>query len=160
MLSVGDVVRHRILGSEKVVVGIGQDRYLCVYREDVQGDGYLRPNARIAMHRQENLHKIGRIDAVNPVALDQLFGKELKQIRHLRKRNFFKEEVVPYLLFAVASVLIALAFFSSVDKTRSHIETFFFKKVEEKKMELMKEGVQKVREQREAERVRQKELGP
>ena len=146
MLSIGDVVRHRILGNEKVIVGIGQDRYLCVYREDVEENGNLRSNARVAMHRQENLHKIGRIGIVSSVSLDQLYGKEFKQTRHLRRRNLFIEEIVPYTLFAVAMVFITMALFSGVETVRSHFEPFFFKKVEERKSALIREAERMHRE--------------
>ena len=142
MITVGDVVRHRVLGNEKVVVGIGEDRYLCVYREDVRQDGSLRPNARVAMHRQENLHKIGHLAVAASINLAHLYGKEFKQTRRLRKGNLFLEEIVPYTLFAVAVIFIVLAVLSGVGTARSHLETFFFKKIEEQKKDLFDEAQQ------------------
>jgi len=128
MLEVGDVVRHRVLGSEKIVVGVSRDRYLCVYQGDVGEDGRLQPNARVAMHRGESLRKVGRLDTILPVNLEELYGQEYKQTTRLRRRNLFREEIVPYTLFLVATLLIILAVFSGVDKARPHIEAAFFKK--------------------------------
>lgn len=138
-LSVGDIVRHRVLGADKVIVGIGEDRYLCVYREDLRNDGSLKPEARVAMHRKENLHKVGEADAVIQIDLDALYGKEFRQVRRFRRRNLFTEEVIPYFLFAVASLLIVFAVLSGVDTARSHFEAVFFKRLEEKQNQLMGE---------------------
>jgi len=90
-LSVGDVVQHRILGSEKVIVGVGADRYLCVSQEDIGRDGRLRPKARVALHRAESLRKIEHREDVVPVQLDRLAEKEFKQTHRLRiEAIFFK----------------------------------------------------------------------
>ena len=111
-LSVGDVVRHRLLGREKIVVGMGEDRYLCIVREDMLQNGRLRPNARVALHRAEHLQKIGHIEIGNAVDLTNLCTKELKQVRRVGRRNIFTQEIIPYLLFLVAGALIVLAVLS------------------------------------------------
>ena len=144
-ISVGDVVRHRVLGSEKVVVGIGSGRYLCASREDVLGDGRLRPAARVALHRRESLDKVGRHGTVIEVDLTQLCEQESKQVHRMRKRNIFKEEIVPYGLFLLAGLLILLAILSGAENLRAQINAAFFGKIEEKKTELRRE-IEKVRQ--------------
>ena len=140
--AVGDIVKHRILGREKVVVGMGEDRCLCAYREDIQQDGHLRPNARVALHRQESLHRIGHYGEVVPISLNDLYGKELKQKRWLHRRNLFREEVVPYFLFLVASALIVLALLSALGKVHSYIDTLVSRKADQIKTELIKEKLE------------------
>ena len=137
-LDVGDVVQHRILGSEKVIVGVGEDRYLCAHRDDILGDGRLRPQARVALHRQESLRKIGRHDPVVAVNLGTFYGKEFKQHHRLRRMNQWMDDIIPYFLFLVAAVLIVLAVFSGTQQARKGIEQSFFKTVEGKKLELIK----------------------
>ena len=139
-LSVGDVVRHRVLGSEKIIVGISSGRYLCASCEDVLEDGRLRPEARVALHHRESLDKIGRHGTVVTVNLHQLCEKEFKEVHRLRRRNIFREEVIPYSLFLLASILIVLGILSGLEGARAHIEATFFRKVEEKKIELRREA--------------------
>ena len=144
-LAIGDIVTHRILGTDKVIVGLRKDRYLCVPREDIQEDGRLRPEACVALHHRENLDKTGHYGAVIAVDLSKLCEKEFKQIHHFRRRNIFREEVIPYSLFLLASILIVLGILSGVENLRAGIETTFFRKVEEKKTELRRE-IEKVRQ--------------
>ncbi len=129
-LSIGDIVKHRVLGKEKVVVGIGDDRYLCVPREEIREDGRLRPEARVALHHGASLDKVGTHGKVVAIDLRQLYAEEYKQIRRLHRRNLFREEVLPYSLFLLASLLILLAVFSGLESARPHIDAAFFRKVE------------------------------
>lgn len=148
-LDVGDIVLHRLLGKEKVIVGVGQDRYLCAYRGDIGRDGHPRPNARLAMHREESLSKIGHHEFVVPVDLHHLCGKEFRRVRKFFGQPILrKEEIFSFALLFTVGVLIVLAFLSMVATGRSYISTLFFQKVDEKKAEI--EGT--IRKEREAER--------
>ena len=145
MFAIGDVVQHRILGSEKVIVGLREDRYLCASRGDIQENGRLRPEARVAMHRRESLRKVGRLETVRPVNMTDLYEQEYRQTHRIHRKNFFKEEMIPYSLFLLAVVLIVLALLTGVDEVRARIESTFFRKVEGKKIELRR-GVEKARQ--------------
>ena len=75
-LHIGDIVRHAILETDKIIVGIGKDRYLCVHLEDVDPGGRLRPNSRVAMHRGIHLERVGYRKGVAEVNLGQLYQQE------------------------------------------------------------------------------------
>ncbi len=112
----GDIVWHSILETRKVIVGSGKDRYLCVHPEEIGPDGKIRPNARVAMHRADNLEKVGFQEGVVEVDLEGLYKKE-SFARHKVKR-FIKDEIVTNALFVLAAVLIVLALLSLIDRVR------------------------------------------
>ena len=145
--SVGDIVWHRIMGTEKVVVGVKGDRYLCAYRRDIRENGCLLGEARVAIHRRESLRKVGRLETVLPVSLTDLYEEEYKEIFRIYKKNLFREEIIPNGLFFLAMILVVLALLAGVEGVRTRIEATFFKKVDEKKTELM-QGVIKLHEQK------------
>jgi len=146
MLEIGDVVRHRVLGSEKIVVGIGGNRFLCAYSSDLLKDGHLRPQARIALHREEHLEKVGHVEA-HSVNLSQLYEKELKTTRRLRRRNLFRREIAPAVLFAVAVAPLVFVLFAGIEAVQGGIENLFFHMVERAKSQLMAEEVDKIRQE-------------
>ena len=138
-LSVGDIVRHRVLGKEKVIIGIGKDRYLCATPEDIQADGRLRSQARVTLHRGKNLHKIDHHGKVMAVSLDHLYERELKQARRLQRRDAFKKRAMPYLLLTVTVVPICFVLLSGLEMGRSHIESTFLNMLARQALESMEE---------------------
>ena len=133
--AVGDIVRHRIFGSEKVIIGIWKNRYLCASSEDIQADGHLRPRARVALHEGGNLHKIGHHGQVMMVDVDHLYEKELKQTKHFQRTAVFKKKVALYLLFIVTVTPICYALLAGVERVRSNIESTFFRMLLERELE-------------------------
>ena len=123
--AVGDVVRHRLLAREKVIVGIRENRCLCASREDILEDGRLRPNARVVLHHQESLEKIGSLGKITPVHFDRLYDHDPKQV--LRKRYFSKEQLLLYALLIVTITPVSFLLLTGIESARSHIEIGFFR---------------------------------
>ena len=134
----GDVVRHTVLGTEKVIVGVGNDRYLCVHVGDLTLEGHLRTNARVAMHRAANLEKVGYREGIAEVDLDDLYKKEMIA-RHPLAKRLFREEFLINGLFLLAIGFVLLALLTAIDKARQTIEKRFFEKVEQVKSEYRQE---------------------
>ena len=127
-------MRHEVLESEKVVVGVGKDRYLCVHLADVGPDGRIRSNARVAMHRGNHLRKVGRREDVIAVDLEALYHKEVV-VRHSFSRRWLREEILINSLFVLAAVLIVMALFTGIDTARRKLEQEFLTKEEAIKVE-------------------------
>lgn len=123
-LQTGDVVRHALLDTEKIVVGVGEDRYLCVHLEDVDPYGHLRPNARVAMHRGVSLHKVGHREGILGVDLHHLYQGEGTS-RHTFLRRLLRERILIQALFLLAFLFIILAVVSWVDALRFYFEQLF-----------------------------------
>lgn len=137
----GDVVQHQILGTDKVVVGVGNDRYLCVHIEDISAEGQIRPNARVAIHRATNLQKVGRRENVAEVNLNNLYGRELVA-RHTFTPHWFKEEFISQGLFLLACLLIIFALISGFLLIRKDIHLAIDRKIESIKTQLYQEHQQ------------------
>ena len=131
----GDVVEHKVLETRKVIVGIGKDRYLCVHPEDIGPDGRVLPNARVAMHRANNLQKVGYRHDVEGIDLGHLYQKE-SIARHTFMRRVMRQEVLTQGLFILAAVLTVLALLSGIDIARKELDRFVNKKVEDVKTDL------------------------
>jgi|GEM_PF-2749692 len=131
----GDIVEHKVLETKKIVVGIGKDRYLCVHPEDIGPDGRVRPNARVAMHRANNLQKVGYRHDVEGIDLGHLYQKE-SVARYTFVKRVMRQEVLAQGLFALAAVLIVLALLSGIDIARRGIDRFADRKVEQIKKDL------------------------
>lgn len=116
----GDVVRHTVLGTQKIIVGVGNDRYLCVHVEDVTPEGRLRLNARVAMHRAANLEKVGYREGVAEVNLEDLYRKEMIS-RHPLMKQLFREDMLINGLFLLAVGFIILALFAAISRARQGI---------------------------------------
>ena len=134
-LAVGDIVRHEIFGSQKVIVGIGKNRYLCASPEDIQADGHLRPQARVALHRGESLYKIGHYGKVIAIDIGHLYEKELKQAGRLQRAAIFKKKAVPYLLLIVVVAPTCYALLAVRDVVHSNIESTLLRRLIEQELE-------------------------
>ncbi|MBI4436568.1 MAG: hypothetical protein HY590_04065 [Candidatus Omnitrophica bacterium] len=134
-LAKGDVVEHTVLETQKVIVGVGKDRYLCVHVEDVGPDGRVRPNARVAMHRGDHLQKVGYRPDVVEIDLNRLYQKESTTRRTFIHR-VMRQEVLAQGLFILAAVLIVLALFSGIDIARKGLDRFVTQKIDEKRKEI------------------------
>jgi len=145
----GDIVRHTVLESEKIIVGVGKDRYLCVRLADLGSDGRIRSNARVAMHRAASLQKIGHRDDIIEVNLTNLYKQESIS-RHTFMERWLREEVLINALFLFAVVFIALAFFSGINLARHRLKEYVSKKADEKEMEYRSKVRQELREKRHA----------
>ena len=117
----GDIVRHKLLESEKVVVGAGKDRYLCVRLEDIGEDGRIRTNARVAMHQGDHLRKVGHREDVVAIDMNALYEKE-KMMRHSLRHRWLRQEILVNTLFILAMLLIVMAVFSGVETARRRVE--------------------------------------
>jgi len=118
----GDIVRHTILETEKIVIGVGRDRYLCVHPNDVSTDGQIRSHARVAMHRSINLEKIGFRDGIKEMNLENLYQQEIVT-RRLFRGKWFRREVLINLLFILAATFVVIALFEGIDYVREKLET-------------------------------------
>lgn len=146
----GDIVRHELLEAEKVVVGVGKDRYLCVRLEDIGPDGRIRANARVAMHQGQHLRGVGHRD--NTIGLDMgaLYEKE-KVKRHSLRHRWLRQEILINSLFALGVFLILMAVFSGIEVARRKVEQEFFKRTERIKEKYRQEIKKEIEQKRHAE---------
>lgn len=126
----GDIVQHELLESQKVVVGIGKDRYLCVRLEDIGEDGRIRANARVAMHQRHHLRKVGHREDIAAIDMNALYEKE-KVMRHSLQHRWLRQEILINTLFVLAMLLVVMAVFSGIEAARHKVDQEFLKKMEE-----------------------------
>lgn len=147
----GDIVRHTLLESEKVVVGVGKDRYLCVRLEDIGEGGRIRTNARVAMHQGHHLRKVGHHEDVIAIDINALYEKE-KLMRHSLRHRWLRQEILVNTLFVLAMLLIVMAVFSGIETARRRVEQEFLKKTEDIKNEYRKKIKKEIEQNRHEEK--------
>ncbi len=124
VLKIGDIVEHCIHGKREVIVGMDRDRFLCTYPQNIQKDGKLRPRSRVAIHPEENLRKIGRLDHVIPVSLLKLYGDQSRKLRILPKLNLQR-----WVVFSMALAVTIYSLFSIMEKTSYSLESYLFARI-------------------------------
>ncbi|MFH1858570.1 MAG: hypothetical protein ABH845_06705 [Candidatus Omnitrophota bacterium] len=141
---IGDIVQHSKLETDKVIVGAGRDRYLCVHPEDIGSDGKVRPHARVALHRAVHLQKVGHHDGVIEISLQNLYRDEAVSKHGLPRRGKVRKFFLGALL-ALAACLLVLLLFTAIEMAREGIEQFTFRKIDKFKVKLYKEVQKKAK---------------
>ncbi len=75
-LKIGDIVEHTISGKRKVIVGIENNRYLCLEENELTADGRVKENSRVSVHSGNNFYLTGNIANVQVVNPRHLFSKK------------------------------------------------------------------------------------
>lgn len=91
---------------------------------NIQVDGRLWRGSRVAIHSQENLEKIGRMDKVIPVDLLKLYGDETRKIQQAPKRNLKRVAA----LYVLTTLFVCLAI-SGLYRLQSDLEDYFLARI-------------------------------
>lgn len=133
-LKVGDIVEHRILRKRKVIVGIQDDKYFCVERNNFNPRGEVQPDSRISIHSGANFYVIGHIPNVAPINPQDMFGRK-KVTTNVKPPN--DRQTVLIIVIAALTIFVILS--SLIVTTRKGVENLLNSKAQSIKEQLKNE---------------------